>query len=638
MRSRMTRLSVSCLILPLAAASGASAASRGLTPADTVIVIPQGPQEDYITEAADLLQHWLRKATGSAAGFEIVAEDKIAPRTGPGPKKTILALGPTQRARAVRPKKLWRDGFVIRRDGDVIVIAGGGPRGTFFGAVHFLDRFAGVRFYMPGDLFTSLPAGRRVAVPEGVNIRREPFVKVISLSGVGSANNAPGERQWLRRNAGWTREGLAGTHQHNMWAAFGPDKYAAKYPEIYPIIDGKRYLPKDRRDQKWQPCFSEPKLLDAAEETIAEYYRKHPDHLWYSLGVQDSHTTCQCPRCAAVRKKFIAEDAKLGGVKANSHLYWTFIDKLARRLQKTLPGRNIEGLGYAQVRIPPATPLPPNVIVYTVLHVSELEADGVLTPGDDGLSIVDRWLKVIRRGYGNHDWYRGMGYVMPRIYTGYWSRYLRHLKRSGLEIYQHAEIYPNWGMDAAKAYVLTRCLWDPDTDPRGVWEQFCADMFGPAAEPMIDYFTKLEELWVWMDNRPMPREMIRRLYGVDRAGVIERKINRYSTQFATTEQHRQIIALCRGHLDHAARLVETPEQTRRLDLLSKCFRLSEYMFELAAPGETVDAALIAEAKRFAAQRIIPDRMTLHYTMRKPQVIERAIKGAIYKKRIVGGSR
>lgn len=580
------------------------AEDRGLplTSGSCVLVTPS-PADDMETRAARLLQQWLRRATRAKDGFEIVAQDKFAPATD----KLAISLGRTRWAAATQLDAIWQDGFVLRRQGNVLVIAGGKSRGTLFGAARFLDRFCGVRFYLPDELFTSLPR-RQPVVPATVELVEEPFVRATSMSGMLAV---PGYNDpWMLLIAGNTRPGLAGTHQHNMWQVFPPAKFASRWPEIYPLLQGVRYIPKDAADQKWNPCFIEPRLLDAAEESVVEYYRANPGHFWYSLGIQDSHVMCQCDRCAALVKPYVERDAKQGRVAAYSELYWRFMNALAERLEKKLPGKRIEGLAYSMTRLPPPFKLHPNVVVFTNFHIAELDADGILKPGASGVTPLDEWLNVAG-SYGNHDWHQGSGYLIPRIYSGYWSCFMRHLKARTAFTYQHAETYANFGLDGAKAYVLSQTWWNPDVDPVALWRQFCDDMFGPAASPMFEYFTALEKLWIALDNVAGP----------------ERKMNRWSNQFVTTEADRALIGKCRRLLDRAGALATTEAQQKRIDLFSKTFRLSEYLFEFAAASK-VSAARIEAAKRHARESILSDPLALFQNMRSPEVIDAAIQGAV----------
>ncbi|MBM4155171.1 MAG: DUF4838 domain-containing protein [Lentisphaerae bacterium] len=559
-------------------------------------------------QAAALLQRELRRATGVTDGFAIVAE-KDADEAAGG---FVLAIGRTRWGDAKRLETLWQDGFIIRRTNDTLIIAGGKPRGTLFGAVRFLDRYCGVRFYLPDPLFTSCPESPH-GLPTVIDVVEEPFVRATSMSG---SLPVPGySDRWLVPIAGDTRTGLAGTHQHNMGQAFPPARHASVRPEIYPLVKDARYIPSDAADQKWNPCFSEPKLLDAAEEYAVEYYRAHPDHLWCSLAIQDSSVMCECPRCLAFIAPHVRRDAVLGRVAGYSEMYWRFMNTLAARLETNLPGRRIEGLAYAMTRVPPPFKLHRNIVVFANLHIAELDADGILTAGDDGVSRLDRWLDVAAE-FGNHDWHQGNGYLIPRIYSGYWSRFLRHLKGRVAFTYQHAETYPNFGLDGAKAYVLAQMWWNPDVDPAAVWRQFCADMFGPAASPMFDYFAMLEALWTSLDNVEGP----------------ERKLSRWSTQFVTSEKDRATLRRCRELLDEAAALARAGNEKKRVELFSKTFRMSEYLFEFAA-APSISAARIEEAKRHAREAILPDPLTLYPAMRSQAVIDAAIAAAVGTKSV-----
>ena len=175
-------------------------------------------------------------------------------------------------------------------------------------------------------------------------------------------------------------------------------------------------------------------------------------------------------------------------------------------------------------------------------------------------------------------------------------------------IYTHTEGYPNWGLDGPKLYIHGRIHWDPDVDVRLIWRQFADDMFGPAAGPMHEYFATLEELWISLNND------------------VERKLNRWPTQFNTRPAQRQTILDCRVLLDRAADLAETHQQKQRIGLFSKTFKLSEYLFRMATKKEVTQAE-VDEVLKYTKTVIMPDPMTV-YRQSNPQDaydrIERAV--------------
>ncbi len=543
-----------------------------LDPRDTVLALPAPPAAEE-TQAAQLLQEWLRKASRSRDGFEIVAEDKV--------RGKAIALGRTRWA----PKAdLARDGFAIRRQGAVVAIAGGSPAGTFHGAAHFLDRFCGVRFYMPGDLFASLPAEPRLAVPE-IDLKEEPFVRNCMMTGVGLV---PGEGEWLKRNAAARKEPF--THQHSMFDRFPPGTFARKYPDLYPVRDGKRHVPASASDQGWQPCLTEPALLDAAEESAAAYFEKRPDLTHISFSIQDSNKFCQCPRCASALEEYAKADPKGGRVGALSRLNAEFLNKVAERLEKKLPDKTIVYIAYSDVRATPPFRLHKNILPVVVFTIADTIIDRVLEPPEGNM--IDLWSKAASR-FGHHDWGQGLGYLIPRFYPGLQARVLRAVKAKGLDFgYAHFEAYPNWGLDGPKLFITSRLWWNPDTDPEKLLDRFCADLFPRAREPMRAYWAALEKLWIAMDNQH------------------ERKLYRWGNQFVLgTEEQRRLAREARERLDQAAGLAADGPEKSRVELFSKTYRLTEYLFELANPPKA-DPAKADEVRRYAAERIAPDPMTI----------------------------
>lgn len=560
----------------LAAAATAGEAPLPLRPAETLIVVPDKPPDNDVPAAAQTLQQWLRRACRAEKGFEILPESRAG---GAAAFPPLIALGPTKWAAAKETAKLSRDGFVLRRARNIVVIAGGSGRGTFYGALAFLDRCAGVRFYMPGDLFASLPRKNELAIGE-LNVTEEPYVRASFMTGLG---NAPGDSDWAARNGAMRR--LGGTHQHSMFEVFPPAKYVAKYPEIYPTIKGKRYVPQSGGDQQWQPCFSEPKLLEAAEETSLEYFQKNPTQGYLAFSVMDGHAFCECPRCGE-------QVQKLGLTTAQSRLYWEFMNKLAARYERKLPGKYVLGMAYSEVREAPPFELRPNVVVFMNIHVSDLLVNGYLVKGANGAAPIDPWLKAAKV-LGNHEWAEGMMFLIPRLYPRLEQQFMRYCREHGGDmVFQHAEEYPHWGLDGPKPYFSARLWWNPDTDVDALWKQFCGDMFGEASQPMYEYFTTLEQLWVALN------------------GKSKRKLRKWDNQFLTDAEDRRTIQQCRALLDQARTLAKGSEEKQRLELFSKSFRLSEQLFSLAA-AKPADAAKVEEAKRYARETLLPDPMTFY---------------------------
>ncbi len=600
-------VAVGCLWGP---AAGVVAANTMLNPASTVIV----KASDAADKAAALLQDYLRKVYQVDSGFEIVAEDAPQARQA----QIVLALGPA----GVDTRDMWRDGYVISRRGRVVTIcggAGGDARGTFHGAVAFLDQFAGVRFYMPGDLWTSMPQQRSVRIPSSINIRSTPFVTGSYWTGMNWGENVGG---WAERNAVQTRAGLAGSHQHQMWSVFNPEKYAQKYPELYPVINGERYIPQSSSDQKWNPSLTSDQTYAAAKESAIEHFAKNPDYFWFSLGLQDSNavsdTDVQAMDDLMQEFRDLAqnhperlvttwrpnstgeEHAKRYGM---AQLQWRMLNRLASEMEDVLgKDRFIQAMAYGVVAFPPQPPQAPlhrNVMLYSQIHVSDNMRGMLEHRREDGSYPIDDFITA-SRAYGNHDWYRGEGYLVPRIYCDYHAKFMRHVKKSKREFYfQHIEAYPNWGLDGPKYWVLAQLQWDPDRDVDALWRQFCEDLFGPAADHVFNYFATLRR---WYVQQSVPEG-----FGGSPGGK-KWGIKGWAGVFKRQPEDLTLLVEARSHLNRAIELAATEPQRQRLDLFSRSLGLTERLYDLGTVGATPEK--IAETKTYFDQAIAPDEMTI----------------------------
>lgn len=567
----------------------AAAGPLKLLPDDTRIVVPAAAHGEE-RNAANFLQEWMRKAYRVQKGFDIVGEDKTADAGG----RTLIAVGKTRWATDPRLEKLQRDGFIIRRQAESVVIAGGSPKGTVCGAAHFLDRFCGVRIYMPNELFFRLPDKGEILLPDDIDVMEEPFVRNCMMTG---SNYIAEEGLWFRANSAFRKESF--NHQHSMYERFPPEQYAGTYPEIYPILKGKRYLPQSAKDQGWQPCLSEPRLVDAAAESAAAYFKDRPDVRYISFSVMDSHSHCECDRCMAAVKEWLAKDPREGKSWAYSLMNAVFLNNLAQRLKRDYPDKLIVYIAYSQVRQPPPFKLHGNIVPVVVFTIADTLIDRVLEP--PGNNLIDRWAKV-SSNFGHHDWGEGMGYMIPRSYIGLTSKVARYVKEKGLTWhYAHFEAYANWGLDGPKLYITPRIWWNPDVDVEKLWDQLCDDLFPASRDAMREYFATLEKLWIAMDDQ------------------CERKLFKWSNQFLLgTPEQQALMRKCRELLDRAAQTAADDREKQRVRLFSKTFRVSEYLCEFAN-AEEVEKARMDEARRYVEEHIAGDPLTLFGARDKARV-------------------
>ena len=544
-----------------------------ITPGNTVIV-----RSDLTngTEAA-LLQTWMRWAFNTTNGFDISTESAV----GLIGSRTVLSVGKTAWVAPDDLSGLYTNAARLKRaQSNVVVLCSPSTQGTEWGIYEFLDQYVGVRFYLPGDLYTSQPCWQSLELGD-FNAVEEPYVKSCYMSGLGGMT---GESSWMTRNRVLHR--LGGSHQHTMWERFPPGIYSNTVPEIYPMVSGARYIPTVSSDQGWQPCFTEPHLLEAAMQSAATLFAGSPQHTYMAVSVMDGGAFCECPRCMEVINQCGGDS--LAGY---SRMYWDFMNALAAEFEIHFPDKRLLGLAYSYVQQMPLTPLRPNIVVFNNHHLGELLPDGLLAPG----GALELTLNVASH-QGNHDWLEGAGYYGPRIYNDYFKQYMQAVHDSRVDgSYAHAEAYANWGLDGPKCWVVSRLWWNPELDLSALEKQFCDDLFGPASSPMYLYFNKLDDLWKSMDGIEGP----------------ERKLNLFfNREFLTSSQDRDLIAECRTLLDTAAGTAGlTSNQSARINLFSKTFRMSQYFYEFQAAA-SIPIEDVTTARAYMVSNIINDRYTV----------------------------
>lgn len=559
-----------------------------LSPVNTVILLGDKP-DNQERQAASLLNIHLNKIYGTDSAFKIVKQNLLTKG------KFILAIGKTKINIPKGIEDLPPFSFSIQRENDTINIIGTTSTGTLIGTGYFLDQFCGVRFYIPGDLFTSMPNNNKVELDKTISITEIPSTKCVLATGFKNLQ----EKWWATLN-GLIRKNWE-SHQHSMGDRFYNDTIFRLFPEIFPLKEGQRYFPVSRADQNWQPDFAEPKLVDAAVYVAINYFKKNPGVEYISYSVQDSKNYPQEGKMGNLLKQY--PNTKSGKVRGYTDAYISFLNKLAERLETELPANGITAkksiafIVYGKVYNIPKIKLDPGILPIKVFHLAETLMDSVFNekgPDSTAYSRLKEWSKVTSR-IGNHDWAQGKGIIYPRIYTNLISRFVRTVKKDRMTFeYAHIEAYPNWSLDGIKYYLMSKIYWNPDINTDSLLAQFCSDMFGPAKTKMNNYFTTLEVLNTSMNNNPKRN----------------RRIGGYLTQLALDPKELQLVHQARQYINEAYSIAQTKEQKERIDFFSKGFKMSEDLFDLYN-SNTANVDKADELKNYIKTTISGNQMMLN---------------------------
>ena len=488
--NRSTRTLVLGMAALLALAAGVQAEPLVINGGNTVIV---NCGDGY---AAPYLQHYLMKYVArdpkaddytldarprpqrdASTSFPLLSKSQWDKAGG---EKIAILVGPLERIPADRlpaadRRKLQaakRGSVLLSRQGRTIVLTKRDARPWDFNPIRlFLDQCAGVRMYAPagadGLEWVSMPPKPEFTVDE-LAIFMQPVFAKTTFSSSGHKRNT----EWNRMNT-MVSEGLNLRASHTITRYFPPEKYHQQHPELYPMgKDGRRPRP---QGGAWNPCFADPDLsARIAMQEIREMMKGDRPPGYLSFGVMDCRYDCQCPTC---QQSMAAHN----GDAAN--LWYAFLNRVARACQKEFPGLYLTNYAYSNINLPQGMRIEPNIVVDNVIksyrYVDPQAREGmhkeILAFAELGAS----WI--------THDW--NFQACTPRIYSRSLAKLLQWGARNGMKgIYTEWSGGEYWYLTGAHYWVLRQLLSDPSLDTDALWRQYCRDMYGAGAEPMVRFY------------------------------------------------------------------------------------------------------------------------------------------------------
>src|SRR5438552_5444867 len=285
--------------------------------ASSVIVVgADAPSPTYSAlPAARLLQRYLKNVSG--ADVPVISESALQPADAKGKVLVLVGDGPRVRSLKLSRHQLEPEGFLIQTSGSQLVILGGdekGRRGTYYGALAFVEKYLGVRWLMPYDVGEIVPKQRTVAIGP-IEFRDRPKFAVRHIRN-GLDNSILAER--TKKYMGSPRRHSELAVQAGEWyglqrLAFGVrlngahadegfhQAYGKSRPEWFALQpDGRRFVP-ERSAVYAKLCVSNPALIQRkVDEALAEL-RKDPalDAVGVSPNDGGDWGYCMCEKCKA---------------------------------------------------------------------------------------------------------------------------------------------------------------------------------------------------------------------------------------------------------------------------------------------------------------------------------------------------
>lgn len=460
------------------------------------VVVGIGASEPDYWAAGRVRQHWT-----TATGFEVSIDRH--PRPGAvnvwvgsanNPFLSLLNLeGLSSEGyvlRTVAAKQLRRfERFPGELAGKHLVMAGGGPRGTLYAELEFMETMLGARVLVPEQIAWPPPP---LALPE-INIRREPafayrdisYRNFLRLPWFSHAHRLNGHWSGVPDHWGGHTRYVRGDEGfgHTFHYFVDPEEYFDAHPEYFAEIDGERV-------KYAQLCLTNETVLAITIAKARALLREAaPNERILSISQMDYHwfdSWCTCANCKAI------DDRE----RSHSGSILHFVNQVADAVADEYPDARIDTFAYLYSRKPPRRLKPhPNVIV----RLCAIECD-YSRPISDRSSPRNRaFARDLKK------WSRIAPTLFVWDYTQNWYSFQAphpnlHILQPNLAFYakhgvdgvfeQASPRHSNSDFEMLKGYLLARSLWNPNLDWEPLYEDFLRTYYQDAA-PFVDEYLKL---------------------------------------------------------------------------------------------------------------------------------------------------
>ena len=431
--------------------------------------------------------------------------------------------------KVVRPDRIYLAGDDNSRYGPATVIRLGqnkvvqnNVRGTLNAAYDFLERFAGVRFYFPGEIGTIAPHRDVLSVPCGER-RVAPAFAVRKLHMLadgawyeGDTTNSYYYKPCPQKVLAWMRLRLQCAElpcSHGQTLFWHPERFATTHPEYFQLRkDGTRCTNvlarvADCRNRQlchtskvWDELYLDAKSYLSGEDASVRGIPAGPGSKTFAWGdncsarkyvdrmPQDGFQACHCTNCQA---------AYGTGKHYATELIWSNTVNVANRLKAAgVPG-TITQMAYPPYGDLPSMDIPDNVRVM------------VAENGPWSRSMPSRLekeyghIRAWARKSGGNVWvwtYPGKIYGrnlpdVPQMSPRAWGTYFKDLAPSIFGAFCETES-DRWIFNYLNYYVFAKVAWDPDLDLDALLDEHYRLMFGAGAPQMKEIYESMERKWV----------------------------------------------------------------------------------------------------------------------------------------------
>ena len=499
------------------------ARALSLTSATAEIVVSADAPKT-VRFAAKELKTFLDKSLG--------ADIPVVDAPTKGKSQVVLGMNGWAAEAGISTNALVRDAFVMKTSGSRIYLVGRDDatvsperamsgsvwasmyeRATLFGVYEFLERYAGVRFYFPGELGTVVPRLDAVNVPP-VDIVVAPDWKVRRTSTAGIWHEGS-DRQNLKapvRNLQRLRRRAETQYQpfcHGQIKSHLAERFHKTHPEYFIMgPDGKRDTEIERKFSKqlchssavWEEIYQDSKHYLMGDPASVRgvitrtgnfgYEYSFQGRKYVDVMPQDGMRQCHCEKCQAAYAK---DDA----ANYATELIWGNVKRAAERLKSEGVDGHLTMMAYRPYRRVPKFDLPDNVLVM----VAERGPWSIRVPENlkrDNAEIA-AWRNKLGHSVCTWTYANKYGktklpdvpYSTPRAIAAYYKSCAKDIYGSYMES-ETERAYTAF----LPHYVFFKIAWNTQTDVDALLEEHYRLMYGAAAGDISAIADLYERKWL----------------------------------------------------------------------------------------------------------------------------------------------
>jgi len=444
---------------------------------DAVIILAPNAGR-YERQGAYDLAHYIGMMTGAAPSIVETPGDIESALDGERP---LLVLGreafeAKPQLRVILDEKLKKhpyiraDGIVLLREGNRVYLAGPNDESDYF-AVAELLRLWGVRWFMPGDFGECVPTLDELKIGDLNVVYSPPFeIRSFWISWLGEQQ---GREDFLLRNMMTDGTDLPAAG-HNLGAF---TKGIAK--SVFEIV------------------LTEPATANHIAEAADKLYAAQKD---ISLAMEDGLYTSNND-----------QDKQLLALQWDKYMLRPSVTdamlQLYNNVASTLHERHPESasrlgfLIYSNMFLPPDRAIKLAPSLFAMIAPIDLDPihgmDDVRSPvRQEYRAILDKWAQLTEGRLTVYDYDQSMlvWRDLPNPSIQEFEQDVKHYRDAGI-LGIDTESRLALSTTFINLYLRGRLMWNPEQNVEALLEDFYQNFFGPAAEPMADYWTIIFAAW-----------------------------------------------------------------------------------------------------------------------------------------------